>query len=255
MQNRLIHRVLLSAAVTALAGFGVASKTDAAPSVLTITLSEPGYAPVTYSAAPGAGSLSNGLVSYGSYNLFNLDVAASDKNQSPSPSLATLQIQAIVESSTANGSGGTLTITTSDYGYTFPGTTSSSLFMDSSMSGNLAPPTAGDLITFQSTATATDAVASTNVSTGLQSYTYTGPNTVNNISFSQPDTSASFTRGSSFDLTNVLTIDPLSPSEQANIAGTTTVSLTQTRVPEPASAGLLMAAAGSALLSRRRRQA
>jgi hypothetical protein len=256
MQNRFIKRVLLTAAVAAV-GSGLASKAHAALSVLTMTLSEPGYAPVTYTAPVGAGSLTNGLVTYGSYNLFNLDISASDKNQSPAPSLATLQIQAIIESSTVNGngSGGTLTITTSDYGYLFPGTTSSTEFMDSTLGGTLAPPTNGDLITFQSTATGTDAVPSSNVSTAMQTYLYTGPNTVNNFSFNVPDLNTTFTRGSSFDLTNVLTIDPLSPSEQANIAGTTTVSFTQTRAPEPASAALLMGGMGAALMRRRRRNA
>jgi len=243
MQNRFHKRVLLTAAASA--GLGIcASQANAA---LTILLSEPGFASVPFVDSGNTGTVSN-FTSYGTFKIIDLEVAVSDKLQSPTPTQATLQITAIIESNT---SGGTLTITTSDNQYGFPGVTGNTEFMDSSMSGTLAPATLNDLITFQSTATPTDGVAGT-VSSTLQSYTSPGLNS-GTTAFQAPDANTNFVRGASFDLSNQLQITMNSAFEQANVGGTTTVSLVQTRTPEPASGMVMLGAIGSMMLGRRRR--
>ncbi len=250
MQTRFQKRVI-SAAVVALLGSGLlAARSDAA---LTITLSEPGQTPATYTASPSTPGQVVVTGTYGTFDLFNLEIGASDRTQTPTPSLATLQIQGIVESTSANGSANTLTIVTSDDGYGFPGALGSTDFMDSSLGGTLAPPHVGDEVTFQSTATATSGSPGTNVSTGTQTYIYPGPIPQNNISFDAQDVSATFSQGAEFDLTNTLTITLQSPFDQANVAGTTTVSLVPSRVPEPTSAMVILGGLGSMILGRRRR--
>ena len=244
MQTRMLKNTLFMTAVAAGLGLAAASRSDAA---LTITLSEPGFAPVTVTDTGNTGTVSN-FTSYGTFNVIDVEVAVSDRLQSPTPAQATLQVTAILEGTTA---GGTLSITTTDSGYTFPGVTGNTEFIASSMGGTLAPATLNDTVTFLSTATATTGVAASNVSTGVQTYFSPGSSAGTN-SFSTPNASTTFIRGSSFDLTNQLTVTLNSGFEQANLSGTTTVSLAQPRVPEPASATLLAIGAGSYLLRRRR---
>jgi len=242
MQNRTIKKSLAMAAGTAALSL-FASHANAA---LTITLSEAGYAPFTVTDTGNTGETETGYISYGTFR-GNIDVATSNKLASPTPSEAILQLTGLLTSNTA---GGTLTITTSDTGFAFPGLTGSTEYMDSVGSGTLAPSVAGDLVTFQSTATAISGVASSNVSAGLQ--TYLSPGIASGtVSFRDPtDVNTTFTRGSSFDLTNAFTVTLGAANEQVNLSGTTTVSLIPT--PEPVSStGLIVAVSG--LLMRRRR--
>ena len=243
MQNWKTKSNLVMAAGVAVLGVF----TGQANAALSITVSEAGYAPLTITDSSNTGEAQVGYnVSYGTFK-GNIEVATSNKLSSPTPSEAILQITALLTSNTASG---TLTITTNDTAYSFPGLTGSTEYMDSVGSGTLAPSAAGDLVTFQSFATANTGVASSNVSAGLQSYVSPGV-TSGTLSFRDPtDVNTTFVRGSAFDLTNIFTVSLAAANEQANLSGTTTVSIVPT--PEPVSGtALVIGAAG--LLARRRR--
>jgi hypothetical protein len=254
MQKRLFKRGPLT--LTALA-ITTTAAAPAAKAALVLTLSEPGFAPATYTdnTNTAVSDFSGSPIPYGTFTT-DIVVGSSNLNypgQTP-PSNAILQIQSLQVVST-NGAGHTLTISLTETGYGFPGGAGSREYMDSSLGGTLSPSSAGDTVTFQSTATATSGVAATNVSSGLQSFTPADGNLGRTLGFSEPDANTSWINGGSFDLQNVTTVTLFQVGESANLSGTTTVSLTPiVGVPEPTATALGAIAAAGGLLARRTRR-
>jgi hypothetical protein len=141
----------------------------------------------------------------------------------------------------------TLTVQSSDTGFTQPGNPLSLMNLTSSLSGTSSGAGAGDVVTFQSFADAANGQSNTGIGgtgapTPLQSLPITA-------SFNST-VGETWTRGSgAYSLTNYLTIN-ISGGATANFTGITTATLGST-VPEP-TLGIVPALA-LGLLARRRR--
>jgi hypothetical protein len=230
---------LVAATVVGVAATAGVRPADAA---LTLTLSEPGFAPQTFIDTGNTGGVSY----FGTYGTFSTNFIVGESNKLVNPtSVASLQVESLnVVSLGSGGTTSTLTVTLSDNGYTFPGTAGSSDLLESSVGGTFTSPNAGDGVTF------TSSVISPATTTGLQSYT--APSTVvGTTSFSSVATPVGFIDPSTYSLTNVTKISLSGAGESVNVSGSTTVVAA---VPEPTTASVA-AVAGLALLRRRRRVA
>jgi MYXO-CTERM domain-containing protein len=213
-----------------------------ARAALTLTLSEPGFAPVTGTASGNTDTF------FGSYGDFSTNIVVGFTNSATPSAAAELQIQTLNVINNNQTGTKALTISLTDTGYTFPGVPGQPLRMTSSIGGTLTSPVAGDTITFQSTATPTGGPV---LSTSTPPQTYVAPTTTPGaVGFSVPDANVLFTQTGSYSLSNQLVLSLASSGETANLSGSTTV----TAVPEPT---ILAAAAvaGLGLLRRRRRTA
>lgn len=229
------RRICLAGAIAASAMF-----VSSAKAALTLTLSETGFAPSTLTDSGNTGQVTfNG--SYGDFST-NIVVGSSNKlDPTPGP-LAQLEIQTLDITKVGNAGSKTLTVTLTDDGYTFPGSTGTSDTLSSTVGGTISNGTAGDSVTFQSFAQPSGATP------GLQTFTAVTPTGGSNQSFNLPIISTNFTRGATYTLSNVTTISLSNGNESTNVSGSTTVGA----VPEPASAALL-ALLGTGLLGRARR--
>jgi hypothetical protein len=240
--NQLLNSSKHRLAAAAIAGGAALAGGRQANASLTLTLSEPGFSPQTYTDTTDTGAISY----FGDYGTFSTNFVVGESNKltgGVTTGVASLQIESLNVVSLGLGSGTpeTLTVTLSDNGYTFPGTTGSTDKLGSSVGGTFTSPNAGDSVTFMSS------VVSPATTTGLQAYT--APATVvGTTSFSSVATPVTFLDPSTYSLTNVTTITLSSSGESANVSGSTTVTAA---VPEPATASLA-AVAGLALLRRRR---
>jgi len=230
-----------SAVLMAGCAAALALTASSARGALTLTLSEPGYAPVT-------GTVSGSTDAYvGSYGDFTTDVVVGYSNSTTPGSLGELQVQSlnIVDSAAGSGVSKALTITFTDNDFTFPGLVGSKELLTSSLGGTLIAGTAGDKITFQSTATPSSGTAA---NPGVQ--TYTDPiSNAGSQSFNIPAATATFTSTGLYTLSSQLVATFSTSGENANLSGTATVA---TVVPEPVSLSM-MGIAATALLARRRR--
>jgi hypothetical protein len=236
MLNPFPGRALVAAAAVSAGLLGMARPAHAA---LMLTLSEAGYAPVTLTDATNTGSLSYS----GSYGDFSTNFVIGYTNQlTGAGPVANLQIESLDVTSLTNSGAKTLTVSLDDPGYTFPGTTGSTVTLGSSIGGTLTGASPGDAVTFQSF------VSSPAVSTGLQTFVVQGSPGAS-TPFSSAATPVPFVRGSTFELSDVTTISLAGAGDTANVSGATTVTAP---VPEPATASLL--AVASAMFLRRRRR-
>jgi hypothetical protein len=212
-----------------------------AGAALMLTLSEPGYAPVTFTDTTNSGGVSY----FGTYGTFstNFIVGESDKLDA-GQTVGNLQVESLNVTNIANTGTSVLTVTVSDNNYAFPGGPGSADTLGSSFGGSLTSPNAGDVVTFQSS------VLSPSTTTGLQSYT--APATISGTyAFASTATPVGFADPGTYSLTNVTTISLSGAGESANVSGSTTVT-GPSAVPEPATATVGVFA-GIAVLHRRRR--
>jgi hypothetical protein len=228
-----------SAAAALLAG---GRSADAA---LILTASEPGFAPITATEIGNTGQ----VVLTGPVGDFttNIVIGYTDLN-SPSSPTAQLQVESLNVENVSGATGTkTLTVTLQETTpFTFPGISSSTDLMTSSLGGTLTPSTIGDSISFQSFATPSSGPA---VATGLETYTFATAS-AGTSGFQVPNSSVTFVQSPSYLLSDVSTLS-LSGGETINVSGTTTI----TAVPEPVSIGLAAAAALVGLSGRGRRRA
>jgi hypothetical protein len=223
----------------------VAGGVSSVRAALTLTISEPGFAPVqvTDAATPGQ-------VSYlGSYGTFSTDIEVGLTNiNTPTDSSAYLQLKSLdVTNEASTGAAADLTVTLAEStAFTFPGTPISLMALSSAMGGTITPATAGDTVSFQSIVTPETGGASSAVITAAPTFTATDSTGAENVVI--PTESVDFTRTSSYTLENITDLS-IDPGEALNVSGTTSVS----SVPEPIGGSLLAAAAAMGLARRRRR--
>ena len=232
--------IILKGSVSALALVAGLSAGQA-KAALILTLSEPGYAPVT-------GVVSGNTDSFiGSYGDFTTNIVIGFTNSgTPSP-LAELQVQSLDVTKNSTSAAEVLTITTTDTDFTFPGVLGSPLALTSSLGGTITSSRPGDSVTFQSTATPS---TGSPVTTGVQ--TFVTPATPPGlISFAVPPATNTFVQTGSYGLTNQIVASLSDPNEDANLSGTTTVAVAPVPIPEPMGLSVI-AVSGLALLSRRR---
>jgi hypothetical protein len=213
---------------------------------LTLTISEPGFTPYTATDAANTGDLTfDGT--YGDFSA-NFIVAFSDQPTAPPGAAATLDLTSLNVVNTSNTTGQhTLTITLNDNGYTTPLSAGSTVYLQSSISGSLTDPLAGDGVTLDS------AVVSPSVNAGL--LTYTVPTSSPGADpFQVTASPVAFTQPASYALTSTTTLSMSNPGESITLNDSTAVSATPTNgtgIPEPATLGFL--AWGGFVLLRPRR--
>jgi hypothetical protein len=219
------------------------SGASAARAALTLTLTEPGFAPQQYTDAVTPGQVSF----FGSYGSFTTDIEIGLTNiNTPTAPTAYLQIQSLDvtnNSSSANDLTVTLAETTP---FTFPGNPSSQLTLTSALGGTITPATAGDTVSFQSTATPIGGSPVSDTIGSPPTYTAVGSTGAENVVI--PTETANFTEGSGYTLQDVTGMS-IAPGEAVNVSGTTSVTVA---VPEPVTGGLLAGVAMLALGRRRR---
>jgi len=215
---------------------------------LTLVISEPGAAvppaPITVTDMTNSGNVSyNGT--FGDFQT-TLDFGYSNKTTASGAQQATLEITSIdITSLASSGNAETLVLTLTDNGFTFPGTSGSTLQLGSAITGTFTPPTGTEGVSFQSFET------TTNSTTGLQTAM---PSLVPPIGqFNSVATPVNFVRGSTYGLENVTSITLAGGADLTDVSGSTTVTAPSTGVPEPVSAGLVLTAGALGLVRRPRR--
>jgi hypothetical protein len=209
---------------------------------LTLVISEPGAAvppaPITVTDMTNSGNVSyNGT--FGDFQT-TLDFGYSNKTTASGAQQATLEITSIdITSLASSGNAETLVLTLTDNGFTFPGTSGSTLQLGSAITGTFTPPTGTEGVSFQSFET------TTNSTTGLQTAM---PSLVPPIGqFNSVATPVSFNRGTTYGLENVTSITLAGGADLTDVSGSTTVTATSSSVPEPMTAGLVLV--GGAIVS------
>lgn len=182
---------------------------------------------------------------------FHVTIATGESNEP-----ATSGIQAVLESSVLTITDSaktntpvTITVTLmdgpdggSDPGYVIPGSSGSTLELDSSLGGSITKQlsTGTDTISFQSTANGS-------ATPGAQSTSFT--TAVSNASFNIPDVSTTFVRGAGYTLSNTVVVTLSNSGDSFTLAGLTTAEA----VPEPTTISLGALAACGLLIRRRKR--
>jgi hypothetical protein len=245
-----MRKSLLTLAVVAASAL-FATTTQSARAVFEMTLAT-GAATQTV-IDNGAGDLDSrvGQISFsGSIGNFSTVITAGTSNSPGSNGLAILQTHNIaVRETTASRQ--TLTITMGDTGFTVP--TGTNLQLGSSFSGTFLSPVAGESVSFQSYADASNAQFGKSVTSGQHAATLANGSPAP-VGFTTADRTAAFSSTGPYSLTDVTVIN-LSANGQANVAGTSSVTIPGgTGIPEPASLSLLGMGV-AALFSTRRRKA
>lgn len=243
MQSVVRGRRVVVGLLTGLAGWAVFA--PAARGSLTLTISEPGFTPYTATDNANTGDLLFDQ-SYGTFSV-NLIEAFTNEPTAPAGSAATLDLESLNVVNMSNSGTNTLTITISDNGYTIPLSSGKTVYLQSTVSGAITDPLAGDNVTLDS------AVIAPPVNAGL--LTYTVPtSTSGSDPFQVTAAPMGFSQPASYALTSTTTLSMSNPGESIDLNANTVVSATPTNgtgIPEPVTLGFL--AWGGFLLGRPRR--
>jgi len=239
------HLIVLSALAAAiLAGAG------SARAALQLRLETAGATTVNVvdNGAGDTNPLAGQITFNGSIGNFATVITAGTSNSPGANGLAILQTHTIsVRETTATRS--TLTVTLGDTGFTNP--SGANLQMGSSFSGTFLSSTAGESVSFQSYADPSNTALGKAVTSGLHTAQLVNGSQAP-VGFSTADRTATFTSNGPYSLSDVTVIN-LSQNGEANVGGTTSVTLPAgAGVPEPASIGVL-ALGALGLIARRRR--
>jgi hypothetical protein len=208
-----------------------------------LELSEPGFAPLVIldnEAGLDSDSTVGKIVYKNGYGDFTVDTSVTGVSNSTNPSLGNgsvgeLQITSLVVRNNSTGTK-SLTVLLGDTGFTFPGSTGDQMTLRSSIGVTfLQGSVGGDDFTFQSYADTGNIQFGTGVTTGAQTFTFSGQASQNALSGDA--TPVTFTQGIPYSLTNSSTFT-MSPTGQVNTSGTTSVIAAAAAVPEPASLAL-----------------
>jgi hypothetical protein len=234
-----------NARLAALAGAAmVGAFSVATPAQAALMVSYNGGAPITDNGAGDTDATVGRIINTTVVGGFGITITVANSNSPGSGSGGVIQIQSLDVQNGGNATA-SLSIQTSDTGFTNPGTAGSNLTLTSSYGGTFTLGSVGDKVSFNSGADAangqpasavnTAVLTSTKANAGLITESFNGVNTAN------------FVRGAgAYSMSNLINVT-LSAGGQANVSGTTTATVT----PEPASLAVLGGA--SLLLGRRRR--
>jgi hypothetical protein len=189
---------------------------------------------------PALGRITNTSIVGG----FGIAISIAASNSPGTSTAGLLQISSLLIENQGSGTG-SLTITTSDTGYTAPGGGGSSMSLENDIGGTFSIGSAvGNTVTFRSFADPTNGQPAGSVST--PSLVFLKSTTSTTESFSGSNSVNWIRGGGPYSLTNVATVT-LAAGGQINLSGTTTV------VPEPTSVVALGALSAAAFGLRRRR--
>jgi hypothetical protein len=246
--NKLLSTFVALAAATAVGGLASSAR---AAFEMTLSTSD-GAAPVTV-VDNGVGDTNPavGQITFsGAIGNFATVITAGTSNSPGANGAAILQTHDISVRDTSTKKD-TLSVTMGDTGFTNPA--GAGLELGSSFAGTFLSSVAGDNVTFQSYADASDSQFGTATTAGLHTATLNNASPAP-VSFDTADRTSSFASTGPYSLSDVTTIT-LSQNGQANVSGTTdVVSGAGAPVPEPASLSILGIGVGALLASRRRRR-
>lgn len=210
-----------------------------------LELSLDGGLPVVDNAAGDSNPTTGVLVNTATVAGFVVTVSVASSNSPGNAASGQISIASLDITNAANSAPATLTIQTSDTGFTAPGAALSLMNLQSSVSGTFtATDSADDSVKFISFADpANGQPAAVNGTPQI---------TINNAPPSTNGTNGgSFTRAAGpYSLSDTITVT-LAPGDTANITGTTTATVNTNSVPEPTLGVVPALALG--LLARRRR--
>ena len=212
----------------------------------TVTVTDQETSPVL-DASPTVGE----IITTTSVGTFGVQITVAVSNSPGSPSAGTLQITSLDITNSTNTGQQTLSILTSDTGYTQPGNPPLSMNLNSAFTGTFgsgAQPT--DNASFQSFADPNNGQPATANPTAPLSFSYPTTEAPNFTSFSANNNVSWLRLATPYSLADLTTVT-LSPGASINITGTTTATAVSPSVPEPTLGVVPALALG--LLARRRR--